>query len=100
MLKLGLAPFFIYKLEIYKSLPLPTLLFYSIFYFIIFVSIILIFSSYFLSLSFIFLKTILSILTILIILISLFIFDSQSLRNFFAISSILTSSNLIIILNS
>lgn len=100
LIKLGLAPFFVYKLEIYKSLPLPTLTLYSIFYFSIFVISLFIFSSYFFNLSLIFSKIFLMPLIISVLLISLIIFDSQSLRNFFAISSILTSSNLFILLLS
>lgn len=98
LIKLGLAPFFVYKLEIYKSLPLPTLTLYSIFYFSVFVIALIIFTSYFFNLSLLFSKILFMPLIVSILLIALIMFDSQSLRNFFAISSILTSSNLFILI--
>lgn len=100
LIKLGLAPFFVYKLEIYKSLPLPTLAFYSIFYFTVFILTLLIITTYFFSLSVIVSKFIMLPLIISILLIALVMFDSKSFRNFFAFSSILTASNLFLLLLS
>ena len=38
LIKLGVAPFFAYKLELYQGLPLYALVFYSLIYFFLFMS--------------------------------------------------------------
>ena len=97
-IKLGLAPFFSYKIEIYKGLPLTTIIFYSIIYFAVFSSAIFIFFGYYFTMALAALKVFNLFLCGFSIMLFLVIFDSQALRNFFAFSSILTATNLILVL--
>lgn len=45
--KLGIGPFFAYKLEIYQGLPLYVLVFYSIIYFALFLSLFFVLFGYY-----------------------------------------------------
>ena len=94
IIKLGLAPFFIYKIELYKGLPFFTLALYSIVYFTAFGTAFVTLYTYYFSLSLSILRMLILIFLVPIIFIVVLIFDSQHLRNFFAISSILTSTNI------
>jgi NADH:ubiquinone oxidoreductase subunit 2 (subunit N) len=88
-LKIGLTPFHLYKIEVYKGLPFVTILIYTILFFIV----------YFLFFSILFLKNIsafysyywLSMLLLLLLgvcYIIFLLFDVNFIKSFFAYSTI------------
>ena len=90
--KIGLTPFHLFKVEIYKGLPIVSLLFYTTFYFLIYLLFIsIIYIAYIESL-----KIVLnSIFIILLLFGSLYIacllFDLTSMKSFFAYSTIINT---------
>lgn len=98
-LKLGIAPFFAYKLELYQGMPLYSLIFYSLIYFCLFLSIFFLLWSYYLTY---FLQGFkfwtLLIASLILLSLGFFLFENLLLRQFFALSSVLTATNLIMIL--
>lgn len=99
ILKLGVAPFFAYKVEIYKGLPLYALFFYSIVYFVVFFTVAVVIFTYYFSLGGALIKPIGSMfLTLACLSMILFMFDSQALRNFFALSSLVNAINFLILI--
>lgn len=98
-LKLGVAPFFVYKLEIYRGLPLLALFFYSIFYFISFVLVFyIVFGHYFFIATSIFKPLLYLASAVLFILFAFFLITSTLLKQFFALSSLINSVSLVIAL--
>lgn len=88
-LKIGITPFHLYKLEIYKGLPFVTIFIYTIFFF----------TGYFLYFSILFLYnlnkffffywiTIFFLISVGVIYILFLLFDINFLKNFFAYSTI------------
>lgn len=99
MLKLGVAPFFAYKVEIYKGLPLYALFFYSVIYFVAFFTVFLIIFTYYFALGGTLMRPLFSlILTLGCLTMAIFMFDSQALRNFFALSSLVNTTNFLILM--
>lgn len=99
LLKLGVSPFFVFKLEIYKGLPLYNIFFYSTSFFIIFFTTFFLVFFYYLPVIAIYLKFFITLFVFVIIfLVIFFIFDSAILRNFFAFSSLINSINLFILI--
>lgn len=91
-MKIGLTPFHLFKIEVYKGLPLISLLFYTTFYFYIYFTYFILLLNYHLD----FLKLILNSIFYLVIIIGsiytvLLIFDITSLKSFFAYSTIINS---------
>lgn len=99
VIKLGVAPFFAYKLELYQGLPLYSLVFYSLVYFFLFMSgFFMIFGYYFPS-SLDLMRPWLSLaLVVLLAVFGFFLFESLLLRQFFALSSAITATNLFTLL--
>lgn len=98
-IKLGVAPFFAYKVEIYKGLPLYVLFFYSVVYFIIFFTVLVMVFTYYFTLGGALLKNPISLLlAVSCLTLIVFMFDSQALRNFFALSSLVNSTNFLILM--
>ncbi len=99
LIKLGVSPFFLFKLEIYKGLPLYNIFFYSFIYFFYFFSIFFLILYYYLPTL---LESIYFLLTFFLLIYSIltifFLFDSALLRNFFAFSSLINSVNLLILI--
>ena len=95
LLKLGVSPFFVFKLEMYKGLPLYNVFFYSTIFFTIFFIVFF----YYLPFVLAYLKFFTLLGSFIVIVLSIFfIFDSKVLRNFFAISSLINSVNLLILI--
>lgn len=92
LVKLGFTPFHFFKIEVYKGLPLVTLLFYTTFYFFVYFLFFVILVCVHIS----FLKFMISTLLYISIffgalyIISL-LFDITSLKSFFAYSTIINS---------
>jgi hypothetical protein len=84
--------------EIYKGLPLPTLVFYSIFYFSIFVTAFVFFGGYYFVCGPTLLRPLTALTGVCGVFIGVALFDSQALRNFFALSSVLTATNVFLTL--
>lgn len=98
-LKLGIAPFFAYKVEIYKGLPLYALFFYSVIYFVVFFTATMVLFSYYFAVGGALLKPLAAAsLGIACLVMVLFMFDSQALRNFFALSSLINATNLLLLI--
>lgn len=98
-IKLGISPFFIFKLEIYKGLPLYNVFFYSTVFFLIFFTLFFLVLFYYLPILTLTLKFfLLLIILVSVILVVFFIFDNILLRNFFALSSLINSLNLLILI--
>jgi hypothetical protein len=95
--KLGVAPFFAYKVEVYKGLPILTVLFYSLVYFAIFFGAFYMLVAYYFSTLMSSVAPLTYVAAASTLLVALFLFDSQSTRNFFALSSVLTSTNLFLV---
>lgn len=99
LVKLGVSPFFLFKLEIYKGLPLYNIFFYSIIFFFYFFSIFFLIVYYYLPIILSVAQVWLNFLLLISIIVTLlFLFDSSLLRNFFAFSSLINSINLLILL--
>ena len=99
ILKLGVAPFFAYKVEIYKGLPLYALFFYSVVYFVVFFTATMVLFAYYFALGGGLLKPLATAaLCVASLTMVVFMFDSQALRNFFALSSLVNATNLLILI--
>lgn len=99
MLKLGVAPFFAYKVEIYKGLPLHALFFYSVVYFTVFFTTAFMLFSFYFAVGGVLLKPLAStLLAASCAVLIIFMFDSQALRNFFALSSLVNGTNFLILM--
>ena len=81
-------------MEVYKGLPLPTLIFYSVLYFSVFGAAFVVFGGYYFGLGLSALRPAAALAVLLALSLALALFDSQALRNFFALSSVLTATNL------
>lgn len=99
IIKLGVAPIQLYKIEIYKGIPFLSIFFYTIFYFLIFF--------FYFSLIFIYYLSSLSnffwILLLFIIISGVFymitlIFDVNLFKSFLAYSSIINSTSFLILI--
>ena len=98
-LKLGVAPFFAYKVEIYRGLPLYALFFYSVVYFVIFFTAIFVVFTYYFAVGGTLIKPLATAgLLVTCIVMIVFMFDSQALRNFFALSSLVNVTNFLILI--
>ena len=92
LIKMGVSPFLLFKIEIYRSLPLIVLFFYSIIYFFFFFALVfLVFLYYFFSIFFL-----VSIPFFFLLCFSTFflignLFNLYLLKNFFALSSLVNS---------
>jgi NADH:ubiquinone oxidoreductase subunit 2 (subunit N) len=99
LIKLGVGPFFAYKLELYQGLPLYALVFYSILYFGLFMAVtIFIFGYYLPSYTTILSPLLIPGFILTFLFFSFFLFDSLLLRQFFALSSLITAINLFTLL--
>ena len=99
LIKLGVAPFFAYKLELYQGLPLYALMFYSLVYFFLFLSgFFMVFGFYFPLHTNPLKPCFILFLVIGFVMFGFFLFESLLLRQFFALSSIITSTNLFTLL--
>lgn len=92
LLKIGLTPFHLFKIEVYKGLPLVTLVFYTSFYFFVYFLYLVLFLCILLpsvkySLTHVFYCT----LTIGTVYMTSLLFDITSLKAFFAYSTIINS---------
>lgn len=92
LIKIGLTPFHLFKIEVYKGLPIISLLFYTTFYFFIYFLYLVILINYHLDFLKIILNSILFLVVIFGILYVIFlIFDVTSLKSFFAYSTVINS---------
>ena len=98
-IKVGIAPFHFFKIEVYKSIPYLSIFFYTTYYLSVFLLFLLYFISnlyigFFMYMWFIFL-----ILLVLgsIMLITL-LFDINLIKSFFAYSTIINTINFVIIM--
>lgn len=101
LLKVGVAPFHFFKIEVYKAIPYLSILFYTTFYLSVFLFFLLYFISnlyvgFFFYVWFLFLF----ILVIGAILLITLIFDINLVKSFFAYSTIINTINFIIIMLS
>lgn len=92
LMKIGLTPFHLFKIEVYRGLPLISLIFYTTLYFFVYFIYFVLLLNYHLD----FLKLCLnSIFYLIIILGTIYIitliFDITSLKSFFAYSTIINS---------
>lgn len=99
IIKLGISPFHMYKIEIYKGLPLVSLFFYTTFYFLIYWFFFFVFIFFF----FYSHKFILSVIILVIFFLSIaylisVLFDGFIIKMFLSLSTILNSLNFIILL--
>ena len=92
LIKMGVSPFFFFKIEIYKGLPLIILFFYSVLYFFIFfVLIFLLFFYYFFTIILFLSILILFFLIAAMLVFIINLFNLHLLKNFFAMSSLINS---------
>lgn len=92
LIKIGLTPFHLFKIEVYKGLPVVSLLFYTTFYFFIYFLYLIIFINYHLDFLKVVLNSIFYIAVIAgIVYVIFLIFDVTSLKSFFAYSTIINS---------
>lgn len=101
LIKVGVAPFHFFKIEIYRSIPYLSIVFYTTYY----LSVFLLFLLYFFSTLYIgFFFYIWSIFLIILIIGSLLlislIFDINMIKSFFAYSTIINTVNFLIIMLS
>ena len=101
LLKVGVAPFHFFKIEIYKSIPYLSIILYTTFY----LSVFLFFLLYFISnlyIGFFFYIWLLFLIILIVgsILLITLIFDVNFIKSFFAYSTIINSINFIIIMLS
>lgn len=92
LIKIGITPFHLFKIEVYKGLPLVSILFYTTFYFFVY----FIFFVLFLSVHLTFIKIIITSLFYISIILGLLyivslLFDITALKSFFAYSTIINS---------
>lgn len=98
LIKLGIAPLQLYKIEIYKGLPFLSIFFYTTFYFLIFFLYFSLIFIYYLS-SFVYVFWILLLLIIIlgIVYITALIFDINLFKSFLAYSTIINSTSFLIL---
>ena len=99
--KIGIAPFHLFKIEIYKSIPYLSILFYTTYYISTFLFFLLyLLSNLYMSL-FLYIWFIFSVMLIIgsIYIVSL-LFDVNFIKAFFAYSTIINTTNFIIIIIS
>lgn len=101
LIKLGVAPLQLYKIEIYKGLPFLSVFFYTTFYFLNFFLYFSLIFIYYLS-SFIYVYWILLLLIIIfgIIYILVLMFDVNLFKSFLAYSTIINSTSFLILILS
>lgn len=96
-IKMGITPFHLFKIEVYKGIPLLSIFFYTTYYFSIFFLFFLFFLSDFLG---IFASMYYNLLTLIILGGSIYtlilIFDVNFLKAFFAYSTIINSIGFLI----
>lgn len=98
LIKLGVAPLQLYKIEVYKGLPFLSIFFYTTFYFLIFfLYFSLIFIYYLSSFSYIYWLILLILISIGIFYILFLIFDINAFKSFLAYSTIINSTSFIIL---
>ena len=99
--KIGVAPFHLFKIEIYKNIPYLSILFYTTFYMSSFLFFFLYFFSNLYFSLFLYIWFLFSILLIIgsIYIISL-LFDVNFIKAFFAYSTIINTTNFIIVIIS
>lgn len=99
IIKLGIAPIQLYKVEIYKGLPFLSIFFYTAFYFLVFFLYFSMLIIYFLSALHNYIWIILAIISIIgIIYIISIIFDINMFKAFLAYSTIINSISFILII--
>ena len=99
--KIGIAPFHLFKIEIYKSIPYLSILFYTTYYISTFLFFLLyLLSNLYMSL-FVYIWFIFSVMLIIgsMYIVSL-LFDVNFIKAFFAYSTIINTTNFIIIIIS
>lgn len=101
LIKLGVSPFFFFKLELYKGLPLVPLVLYSSAYFLVFIALSLeLFAYYLPTLLSVVTPSLLLFLGVSVVYMLSSLFSLFSLRNFFALSSLIGASLLLFLLIS
>lgn len=91
-MKIGLTPFHLFKIEVYKGLPLVSLVFYTTLYFYIYFLYLIILLNYHLDFLKFFLNSIFYTIILLgTIYIIMLLFEVTSLKSFFAYSTIINS---------
>lgn len=99
IIKLGIAPIQLYKIEIYKGLPFLSIFFYTAFYFLVFFLYFSLLIIYFLSSMHHYVWIIIAILSVIgIIYILSIIFDINMFKAFLAYSTIINSISFILII--
>ena len=99
VIKLGIAPIQLYKVEIYKGLPFLSIFFYTAFYFLVFFLYFSMLIIYFLSALHNYIWILLTIVSIIgIIYIISIIFDINMFKAFLAYSTIINSISFILII--
>lgn len=90
--KIGLTPFQLFKLEVYKGIPILSIMFYTTFYFIIYILYIsLLLGVYLFEIKFLIQIFLISLLIIGTIYTSTLLFDITSLKTFFGYSTVINS---------
>lgn len=91
-LKIGLTPFHLFKIEVYRGLPFVSLLTYTTFYFFGYFSyFILLFTQYIYCVNLLLNPLFLLVMTIGIIYLTFLMFDITALKSFFAYSTIINA---------
>ena len=91
-IKLGLAPLQLYKLEIYKSLSLNSILFYTIIYFFVFfVFFYFLFFNYFLNFKALYIHNFIILIIIGFLVLITYLYEVNLLKIFIAYSTIINS---------
>lgn len=99
IIKLGIAPIQLYKIEIYKGLPFLSIFFYTAFYFLVFFLYFSLLIIYFLSSMHHYVWIIIAILSVIgIVYILSIIFDINMFKAFLAYSTIINSISFILII--
>lgn len=92
LLKLGIAPLHLYKIELYKGLPFLSILFYTVYFFYIFFIFTCLLVTYYLpSLNIVWYNLTIVILLLGVLWVAALLFDVFSLKAFFAYSTIVNS---------
>ena len=101
LLKIGVSPFHFFKIEVYKSIPYLSILFYTTYYLSVFLFFLLyFFSSLYLGLfNYVWIIFLFILIIGSILLISL-IFDINLIKSFFAYSTIINTVNFILLMLS
>jgi len=100
-IKVGVAPIHFFKIEVYRSIPYLSIVFYTTYYLSVFLLFLLYFISNLYVSFFIYIWSIFLIILMIgsLLLISL-IFDINMVKSFFAYSTIINTTNFIIIMLS